>query len=721
MRRIARAALSFLLCACPLPAAAQDAQPAQKLIVEVVSEGKPLPGASVVVNGRTEISDGEGHATFDVEFGEHEIFVQAEGHIAATSRVVVGVQTSPLGRIELSRIPEAAETVIVTATRTNTRLQDQPVRVEVIDREEIEEKALMTPGSVAMLLGETTGLRVQTTSPALGAANVRIQGLRGRYSQLVADGLPLYGAQGDSFSLLQVPPLDLAQVEIIKGAASALYGASALGGVINLVSRRPAEAEREFLINTTSQTGLDLTSWFANPVGDAASWTLLGGYHRQSAQDLDADGWLDLPGFERVVLRPRIFTDDGAGRTMFATVGIMAEDRSGGTSPGRTLPNGAAFTESLNSRHVDGGFVGRWLAFENRVLAIRGSYMRRSQDRRFGPVAEHGVRSTWFGEASLQGSSGRQTWVGGAAFQQDRHALRELRVFDYTFSSPSLFMQDEIAFTDKWTLAVSARADVHSEYGVLATPRISLLSRPAPGWTIRVAAGTGAFAPTPFTEETEETGLSRLRPLRGLRAERARGTSLDVTRLFGSIEVTGTVFGSAVLHPIVTRSVDDGTVEFLNAPENTRTSGTELLLRYRREGFVALATHAWTRSTEFDADERVRQAVPLTPDHAASLNAIWEGDDWGRFGIEMYFIGKQQLDENPYRRASRPHLLIGALGERRFGGLRVFINAENLLDVRQTTYDPLALPSPRPDGRWTVDAWAPLEGRVINGGVRVAF
>ena len=94
-------------------------------------------------------------------------------------------------RIALGTDSEAEESVIVTATRTNTRLQDQPVRVEVIDREEIEEKALMTPGSVAMLLGETTGLRVQTTSPALGAANVRIQGLRGRYSQLVADGLPL--------------------------------------------------------------------------------------------------------------------------------------------------------------------------------------------------------------------------------------------------------------------------------------------------------------------------------------------------------------------------------------------------------------------------------------------------------------------------------------------------------------------------------------------------
>jgi outer membrane receptor for ferrienterochelin and colicins len=631
-----------------------------------------------------------------------------------------------------SPVIEAEETVIVTATRTNTRLQDQPVRVEVIDREEIEEKALMTPGSVAMLLGETTGLRVQTTSPALGAANVRIQGLRGRYSQLVADGLPLYGAQGDSFSLLQVPPLDLAQVEIIKGAASALYGASALGGVINLVSRRPDEAERELLINATSQSGHDITSWFANPIGGTASWTLLGGFHRQSSQDLDDDGWLDLPGFERLVLRPRVFTDNRAGKTMFATVGVMAEDRDGGTAPGGTLPaapkpsgeggpSGSAFTESLRSRHVDAGFVGRWLAFDNRVLSVRGSYMRRTQDRRFGPTEEHGVRATWLGEVSVQGVNGRQTWVGGAALQQDRHAMRELPQFDYIHSSPSLFMQDEIAISGRWTLAVSARADMHSEYGVLATPRISLLSRPASGWTVRVAAGTGAFAPTPFTEETEETGLSRLRPLSGLRAERARNASLDVTRVFGAIEVTGTVFGSLVTGPIATRTLGGGDVEFLNAPESTRTGGTELLLRYRREGFVALATHAWTRSSEYDADEEMRRAVPLTPSHAGSLNAIWEGDDWGRFGIEMYFVGRQGLDENPYRHVSRPHLLLGALAERRFGRLRVFLNAENLLDVRQTKYDPLTLRSPRRDGRWTVDAWAPLEGRVVNGGLRVAF
>ena len=246
--------------------------------------------------------------------------------------------------LELQRLQEE---VIVTAARSSTRIEDQPLRVEVIDREEIEEKAMMTPGNVAMLVSETTGLRIQTTSPSLGAANVRIQGLRGRYSQLLADGLPLYGSQGDSFSLLQVPPLDLGRVEVIKGVASALYGASALGGVINLVSRDPRETEHQLLVNATSQTGRDVAGWYAHAPAGAWSWSLLGSYNGQTRRDLDGDGWSDLPTFNRGVIRPRVFYDNQRGRTAFATLGVITEDRAGGTEAfarraGRSAISGGA-------------------------------------------------------------------------------------------------------------------------------------------------------------------------------------------------------------------------------------------------------------------------------------------------------------------------------------------------------------------------------------------
>jgi iron complex outermembrane receptor protein len=81
----------------------------------------------------------------------------------------------------------------------------------------------------------------------------------------------------------------------------------------------------------------------------------------------------------------------------------------------------------------------------------------------------------------------------------------------------------------------------------------------------------------------------------------------------------------------------------------------------------------------------------------------------------------QRLEANPYRDESRPYNVFGILVERRVRGVRLFVNGENLTDVRQTRWDPLVRPSRGVDGRWTVDAWAPLDGRNVNGGVRWAF
>ena len=87
----------------------------------------------------------------------------------------------------------------------------------------------------------------------------------------------------------------------------------------------------------------------------------------------------------------------------------------------------------------------------------------------------------------------------------------------------------------------------------------------------------------------------------------------------------------------------------------------------------------------------------------------------------LYYTGTQSLEENPYREVSQPYVILGLLAERQFGRFRLFVNGENLTGVRQTKWDPLVREQRAPDGRWTVDAWAPLEGRNINGGLRLRF
>ncbi len=679
--------------------------------------GAPVLGAPVRVGGRTLRTGSAGEARFPLPAGTHEVRVLADGFRAASATALL--EPGSTTRLELELLPALEEEIIVTAARTQRRIQDQPLRVEVVDREDIEEKALMTPGSVAMLLGETTGLRVQTTAPALAAANVRIQGLRGRYSLLLSDGLPHYGVQGDSLSLLQVPPLDLGQVEIIKGAASALYGASALGGVIDLVSQRPREPQRQALLNASTQSAADATAFLAFPARGRWAGTLIGGLHGQRRQDVDGDGWSDLPGFGRAVLRPRAFWERGDGSSLFATLGVMAEDRRGGSMPGATAPDGSPFAQDLDTRHLDGGAVGRFV-LGRRVLSVRGSFTNRSERRRFGQARERGRRSAGFGEVVLNGSAGAHTWLVGAAAQRDSYHARDLAGFDYTFVTPGLFALADVRLSSAATLGLSARLDRHSRYGTFLSPRASLLYRPAAGFSLRASGGTGFFAPTPFVEETEETGLARLRPLAGLAAERAASAALDLGFARGRFDFNATLFGSRVTGAVQRSQVGSQAFALVNADGPVRTWGTELLARYRREGFVLLATHASTSSTEPLPDGPGRREVPLTPRHVSTLNAIWEGD-WGRFGLEVYSTSRQALEDNPYRERGRGYLLFGALGERRFGRLRVFVNLENLGNVRQTRWEPLLRPARAPDGRWTVDAWAPLDGFVANGGVRVVF
>jgi iron complex outermembrane receptor protein len=210
---------------------------------------------------------------------------------------------------------EDADIIVVQATRSGRALDDEPIRVDVVDEEEVTEKQLMVPGNVSMLINETVGVKVQVASPALGASNIRMQGMNGKYASLLADGLPLYGGQSSSLGLLQIPPTDVRQVEVIKGAASALYGPSALGGVINLVSRRPEdELQAELLGNTTSRDGQDLTGYFATPVDEAWGVSAIGGFNRQTEDDLDDDGWADIPGYERWTIRPRLFWAGMSGR-----------------------------------------------------------------------------------------------------------------------------------------------------------------------------------------------------------------------------------------------------------------------------------------------------------------------------------------------------------------------------------------------------------------------
>jgi iron complex outermembrane receptor protein len=189
------------------------------------------------------------------------------------------------------------------------------------------------------------------------------------------------------------------------------------------------------------------------------------------------------------------------------------------------------------------------------------------------------------------------------------------------------------------------------------------------------------------------------------------------------LELNASLFGSIIRDPVILRlpSQAGGSLEIVNAAGPTRTTGSEFLARVRAGDVGLTFTHTFIHSTELNPNENMRHEVPLTPRHAAGLVGMWESEERGRIGVELFYTGRQRLDENPFREVSRPYWIVGLLAERRFGPVRLFVNGENLTNTRQTRYDRLVRPQRHRDGRWTVDAWAPLEGRVVNGGLRVNF
>ena len=639
--------------------------------------------------------------------------------VIALSTPVLAQEPQPPAAEEEKQVPVVEEFIEVAATRSGKRLDDQPLRVEVLEREEIEEKMLMTPGDIVMMLNEMGGMRVQATSPSLGAASVRIQGMRGRYTRFLADGLPLFGEQVGALSLLQIPPMDLSQVEVIKGVASSLYGAGAMGGVVNLISRRPGrEGQQEFLLNRSTRGATDAVTWLGQPLARGWGVTLLASGHWQDQVDVNDDAWADLPGYSRGVVRPRVSWDNGQGSTFFATSGVTVEHRTGGTMPGQGLPSGnGSYREALETRRFDGGAVGQTLIKQRYLLSARGAVAQQRHDHQFGETPERDRHHTAFGEVTLRGSAGRHTWVVGMAIEREAYRAFDLPQFNFTYTVPGVFAQDDVVVSEWLSLSASARLDRHSEYGTFVSPRVSALARSG-AWNARLSAGTGFFGPSPLTEETEAAGLSRLAIPGSLRAEQGRSASFDLSRSDGPLTSTATLFASRVNHPI---HVDDGehSLVLTNLVAPTNNTGLELLGTLRHEPFALTASYTYVRSREEVGG--TAEDVPLTPRHSAGLVGMWERADVGRIGLEWYYTGVQRLDHNPYREVSEPYMIVGALAEKQFGRVRLFINGENLTGVRQTKWDSLLRRDRAPDGRWTVAAWAPLDGRTVNGGLRLMF
>ena len=225
--------------------------------------------------------------------------------------------------------------------------------------------------------------------------------------------------------------------------------------------------------------------------------------------------------YARGIGRPRLFWNDDKGNRFFATAGVTIEDREGG-SPSLCRSDRHA-RASMPACSINASCRGQY------VLTTRAAWSQKHHDHQFGDMLERDRHTTAFGEVTVRGTAGSHTWVAGAAVEADRYTATDVPQFSYAFTTPGVFVQDDVAVAPWLSLSGSARLDHHSEYGTFVSPRVSALLRSG-SWNSRASFGTGFFGPSALTEETEAAGLTRLSMPQPLRRGRRHAAHHSTSR-----------------------------------------------------------------------------------------------------------------------------------------------------------------------------------------------
>ena len=618
---------------------------------------------------------------------------------------------------------ETIDEIVVTSTRSRRSFEEQPTRVEVLGSEEINEKSNMKPGDIRMLLNESTGIHVQQTSATSFNSSIRIQGLDGKYTQLLRDGMPLYGGFSGGLSLLQIAPLDLQQVEVIKGANSTLYGGGAIAGLVNLITKTPGtEPEQSFLLNATSADGIDASGFFSGRNGNVGT-TLFVSYNRSEAFDPAENKLSAIPEFERWTFNPRVILERENNKL---TLGIsaMEEDRLGGNmnfiEGNNTEP--AYFEDSATKR------LSTQLDYIHRLksgneLVLRNSISHFKRDLNVPGFLFSGTQLSSFSEAHLLGTRGRVDWVAGLnLWTEDFEQNKVAPGFEHDFNSHTLgaFVQGTLSIAQNWSLEGGLRMDHSSLYGSFMLPRVSLLYTPSSNTTLRIGGGLGYKKPTLFTEEAERHQFRGVLPLEPelLEAERSAGLNVDANRSLElrnglSLNLNLLLFFTRVDDPLRLVPLNQDQFFYRQPDDYLDTRGTEINAVWNWDNFKLFLGYTHAEVKEHGARGTID--YPLVPQDRLNTVLVYEREDDLRIGLEAYYYSQQELNNGS---RSRDYWIVGLMMEKMIGDdFSMFLNFENLMDTRQTRWGPLytgSLSNPMFN-----DIYAPLDGFVVNGGIKL--
>ena len=684
-----------------------------------------LNGAAVLLKSSNNgaISDSAGLIEIkNIPNGEQTFEVSFVGYNPKTATLHFPLSSNTVFKINMAPQERLSEQVIITSTRMNSRIEDEPIKVEVLGAADLEEESSLKPGNVSSILGDVSGVQIQQTSAVSGNSVVRMQGMDGRYTMLLRDGMPSYGSLSGGISILQIPPLDLKQIEIIKGPASTINGGGAIAGLINFVSKEPGDStEASFVLNQSTLTETNMDAYVSGKSNKIGYTLFVGGTH-QFARDVNADGFSDVPKTLSFIVHPQLFFYPSNKTTVRIGFTGNYESRLGGDMN--------VIREEADSMHQ---------YFEKNIIENYAtdlqvkSQLKNNQSVSFKASADYLKRSfntnyselragQWSAYSELYYSitSRRDNFIIGADYQLDRFKRSPgdtSSFINHIYHTAGLFAQYNYVIPDRLNLQVGLRGDYQSKYGFFVLPSAALLVHANKEVSVRINWGSGYVVPDILDIAGQNDNITSYISSAKLLNEHSHGGTVEwnYKKLFSnkgvSLFINQSFFYTIVSHSVIDYYNSAGVDSIFNI-KGTSTLGIDNYIRVSK-GPVDIYlgyTFTYPRKSGFASEPW----LTLTPMHRAAGVITAQISKHFKLGIEGSVIGREYLDDGS---RTKPYFLLSSSLQYHINRVTLVLNGENLLDVRQTHFGPVVNP---PYTHPTfAQIWAPVDGIVVNFSVMV--
>ena len=517
------------------------------VIVKGTEESIPFATVMILGTNRGAVSNEEGQFEFrKLAAGKYTLRVQVMGYKTQEKTITVSAEATSVVHFQMEEESFMTDEVVVSANRNEVSRKAAPVVVNVMSAKLFE---TVNSTDLAKSLNFQSGLRVENNCQNCGFPQVRINGLEGPYSQILINSRPIISALSGVYGLEQIPVNMIERVEVVRGGGSALFGANAVGGTINIITKDPINNSFQVASTMSNMNGKSWEQYMGGNVSLVAKDNSYGialyeTYRNRNPYDADGDGFSELGKLNMNTFGMRAYYRPNYFSRINVEYHTTNEFRRGGNKF-NLQPHESDITEQTKHIINSGGLSYDRYWGEKHKMSVYGSIQHTDRNSYYGAQRDMNAYGktndlTWVVGGMYVGNMDRclfapATFTGGVEYQNN--SLHDVmtgyhRDMQQDVRIAGGFVQNEWRL-NRWTMLVGARLDKHNLIDhPIFSPRVNFLYKPSDNLQARLTYSTGFRAPQAYDEDLHVTAVGgegvQIRLADGLREERSNSFSGSV-------------------------------------------------------------------------------------------------------------------------------------------------------------------------------------------------